>query len=59
MSANLVSAILLLGQGMAPLKAAVCGAWLHGAAGDLCAAELGQYAMLPTDMLSALPRLLK
>ena len=49
----------LLGQGVEPLKAASCAAWLHGAAGDLCAAELGQYAMLPTDMLSVLPRLLK
>ena len=49
----------LLGQGLAPLEAAACGAWLHGAAGDLCAAEIGQYGMLPTDMLTALPRLLK
>lgn len=51
--------VSLLGQGLAPLEAAACGAWLHGAAGDLCAGELGQYAMLPTDMLNALPRLLK
>ena len=60
-SGDVLAGILtgLLGQGMAPLKAAVCGAWLHGAAGDLCAAELGQYAMLPTDMLNALSRLLK
>ena len=49
----------LLGQGIGPLEAAACGAWLHGAAGDLCAEELGQYGMLPTDMLSALPRLMK
>ena len=49
----------LLGQGLPPLEAAACGAWLHGAAGDLCAEELGQYGMLPTDMLHALPRLLK
>lgn len=49
----------LLGQGLAPLEAAACGAWLHGAAGDLCAEEIGQYGMLPTDMLTALPRLLK
>lgn len=49
----------LLGQGMPPLEAAACAAWLHGAAGDLCAKELGQRAMLPTDMLKALPRLLK
>ncbi|MBQ8359464.1 MAG: NAD(P)H-hydrate dehydratase [Oscillospiraceae bacterium] len=49
----------LVGQGIAPLQAAACGAWLHGAAGDICAEELGQYGMLPTDMLQVLPRLLK
>lgn len=49
----------LLGAGLPPLEAAACGAWLHGAAGDRCAAELGQYGMLPTDMLRALPRLMK
>ena len=51
--------VSLLGQGLPPLEAAACGAWLHGAAGDLCAKEIGQYGMLPTDMLRALPRLLK
>ena len=51
--------VSLLGQGIAPLEAAACGAWLHGAAGDLCASQLGQYGMLPTDMLNVLPRLLK
>ena len=51
--------VSLLGQGIAPLEAAACGAWLHGAAGDLCAAEMGQYGMLPTDLLHVLPRLLK
>ena len=49
----------LIGQGIDPLKAAACGAWLHGTAGDICAKELGQYGMLPTDMLQVLPRLLK
>ncbi len=49
----------LLGQKIAPLRAAACGAWLHGAAGDICAKEIGQYGMLPTDMLQVLPRLLK
>lgn len=60
-SGDVLAGILtgLLGQGIEPLKAAACAAWLHGTAGDLCASELGQYAMLPTDMLSALPRLLK
>lgn len=49
----------LVGQGLAPLEAAACGCWLHGRAGDECAKRLGQYGMLPTDMLEALPRLLK
>ena len=48
-----------LGQGLGPMEAASCGCWFHGAAGDLCARELGQYGMLPTDMLAVLPRLLK
>ena len=48
-----------LGQGIAPLEAAACGVWLHGAVGDLCAEELGQYGMLPSDMLERLPRLMK
>lgn len=49
----------LLGQGLSPLEAAACGAFLHGKAGDLCAEELGEYGMLPTDLISKLPRLLK
>ncbi len=60
-SGDLLSGIIvsLLGQGIRPLEAAACGAWLHGAAGDLCAEEIGQYGMLPTDMLDRLPRLMK
>ena len=60
-SGDVLSGIIvsLLGQGIAPLEAAACGAWLHGAAGDLCAREIGQYGMLPTDMVNVLPRLLK
>lgn len=49
----------LVGQGLAPLESSACGCWLHGKAGDVCAKQLGQYGMLPTDMLDALPRLLK
>ena len=60
-SGDVLSGIIvsLLGQGIQALEAAACGAWLHGAAGDRCAGELGQYGMLPTDMLNVLPRLLK
>ena len=49
----------LLGQGINPLQATAAAVWLHGAAGDRCAEKLGQYAMLPTDLLEELPRLMK
>ena len=60
-SGDVLSGIIvsLLGQGIEPLKAAACGAWLHGKAGDICAERIGQYGMLPTDMVEVLPRLLK
>ncbi len=48
----------LIGQGIAPLEAAACGAWLHGRAGDLCAESIGHYGMLPQDMVNVLPQLL-
>lgn len=51
--------VSLLGQGIEPLAATACAAWLHGAAGDRCAQTLGQYGMLPSDMLQELPRLMK
>ena len=51
--------VSLLGQGVAPVQAAACAAWLHGAAGDCCAEKLGQYGMLPTNMLAELPYLMK
>ena len=51
--------VSLLGQHLAPLEAAACAAYLHGAAGDKCAEAMGQYGMLPTDMLEVLPRLMK
>ena len=49
----------LLGQGVPPLEAAAAGAWLHGAAGDRAAERLGEYGMLPGDLVEELPRLLK
>lgn len=60
-SGDVLSGIIvsLLGQKIHPLEAAACGAWLHGAAGDMCAAEMGQYGMLPSDMVEVLPRLMK
>ncbi len=60
-SGDLLSGIIasLVGQKMSPLEAAAVGAWLHGKAGDICAEEIGEYGMLPSDMLNVLPRLLK
>ena len=60
-SGDVLSGIIvsLLGQGIAPLEAVAIGAWLHGAAGDICAKDIGQYGMLPSDMVNVLPRLLK
>lgn len=49
----------LVGQGILALQATAAAAWLHGRAGDVCVEELGQYGMLPSDMLLALPRLMK
>ena len=60
-SGDVLAGILvsLLGQGISPVEAAACAAWLHGAAGDLCAEQIGQYGMLPSDMVQVLPRLMK
>lgn len=55
--AGMVTAFI--GQGITPIEAAAAAVWLHGAAGDICAQEIGQYGMLPSDMLNVLPRLLK
>lgn len=49
----------LIGQGVSVLEAAACGAWLHGRAGDICAETIGQYGMIPSDMLQVIPQLLK
>lgn len=51
--------VSLIGQGIHPLKAAAGAVWLHGKAGDLCAKDMGQYAMLPTDLIRYLPQLMK
>lgn len=51
--------VSLIGQGIPPIVAAACAAWLHGAAGDICAKRIGQYGLLPSDILAVLPRLMK
>ena len=45
----------LLAQGLAPFDAARLGAHVHGLAGDLAAAELGQVSLIASVLLAYLP----
>lgn len=45
----------LLAQGFDPLFSARCAAYLHGLAGDLACAELGEYCVTPSDLIRFLP----
>ena len=60
-SGDVLAGILvsLLGQRVMPLEAAAGAAWIHGAAGDACAERLGEYGMIPEDLLQEIPRLLR
>ena len=60
-SGDVLSGVILalLGQGLPARQAVPLAVWLHGAAGDLCAAEIGEYGMTPTDLAEALPRVMK
>jgi len=49
----------LLAQGMNTFDAAVLGAHLHGAAGDLAAADLGEHGLIASDVLDRLPLALR
>jgi NAD(P)H-hydrate epimerase len=44
----------LIGQKLDPFDAAVVGVWAHGRAGDLAAEDLGQTALIATDVLDYL-----
>jgi NAD(P)H-hydrate epimerase len=45
----------LLGQGFKPFEAAALGVRLHGAAGDLAAAALGEASLIAGDLIDHLP----
>jgi NAD(P)H-hydrate epimerase len=46
----------LLAQGLAPFDAACLGVFVHGLAGDLAAAELGEASLVASDLVRRLPR---
>ena len=56
-SGDVLAGILvsLLAQGLPPQRAAPLAVWLHGRAGDLCARDLGEHGMIPTDLLERIP----
>jgi NAD(P)H-hydrate epimerase len=45
----------LAGQGLSNFDAAVLGVYVHGLAGDLAAARLGQVGLIATDIIDFLP----
>ena len=49
----------LAAQGAGAFEAAVMGVHIHALAGDLAASELSRTAMLPSDIIEALPRIYK
>jgi NAD(P)H-hydrate epimerase len=45
----------LLGQGLEPFAAARLGVYVHGLAGDLARAQVGEVGLIATDLLNYLP----
>jgi len=45
----------LMGQGLSSFDATVLGVYVHGLAGDIAAAQLGQVSLIATDVIDALP----
>ena len=50
--------VSFLAQGLEPLVAALVGVYLHGAAGDYAAAEVGERSLVASDLITALPDVL-
>jgi NAD(P)H-hydrate epimerase len=47
-----------LARGLSPAAALQCAVYLHGRAGDLAAARVGQEALIAGDVIDALPQAL-
>jgi NAD(P)H-hydrate epimerase len=48
-----------LAQGLSPFKAAVCGVYVHAAAGEEARREMGDAGLMAGDLLPLLPRVIK
>ena len=48
----------LLAQGIGSLESAVLGVYMHGLAGDIAAARLGEMSVTATDILESVPEAL-
>ncbi|MCL2842327.1 MAG: NAD(P)H-hydrate dehydratase [Oscillospiraceae bacterium] len=48
----------LIGQGLGLEQAVTTAVWAHGRAGDLAANRLGEYSLLPSDLIDTLPEVL-
>jgi NAD(P)H-hydrate epimerase len=57
-SGDVLSGVIaaLMGQGLEPWAAAQLGVYIHGLAGDLARNELGEVALIASDLLDYLPR---
>ena len=60
-SGDVLSGIIasLIAQGMQSYNVACLGVYLHGLAGDEAAAKLGEHALMASDIIDALPAILK
>lgn len=56
-SGDVLTGVIAALLGQLPFeKAVVTGCWLHGRAGDLAAARLGEYALAASDIIESLPQ---
>ena len=49
----------LVGQGIPAEKAAIAAVYLHGLAGDICADAMGEYSVIASDIIEAIPKAVK
>jgi NAD(P)H-hydrate epimerase len=49
----------LIAQKLPTVHAVAAAVYIHGLAGDLCAAEYGEYCVTASDLISMLPRAIK